>query len=1234
MGLTTTVTSAPSTVLTGGTDFTISFVTRTGSKFTPTVVPAFTGNSDQAQVARVQDPSPPLSGSWTLKNQGLSQTLKFDAADWQVQEALRQVGYTPLIRTSRYGLDIDGAEWRFAFFGNPGTQPLIEVASLDLDGCRDPTKIAVQSSEIQAASLTGAWYETIPVNFLRTSNTAPQVTVTTNGLTSNCPAFNCDYNILSTGVPSISSISYSGTTLTVVITTSNTYTASNFDVKFANSACTGVSWSASTLTATCVAPEFGTGIKPKIHISGANGKGYADASSATGVTIAGSIATATTSSGNQVNKNGGTMITLTGTNFPVSLAAAQNRLAITVAGSPATIISVSSTQIVCINTAATGNPSSATITVTLNSATLTSTLSFLSSAPTITAVNVGGSAVTWLNPVLQTNLTIAGTGFDSAANGATTTVSLQNDATHEIVVIYVKNNGNSATQISAIYLGAASGQYHLWATTSNGNSNQVAINVGTQITSVSPTSGSLAGGTILTINGNAFSTDTQQTLAYVGGEDDWVMCDVLTSSASQVTCRTRAASPTFNAGDAKPVTIASRIQEESQCAGTCSFTYDTAKTASVTALSPAGPYNPGDTLTFTGSGFGSSAPTLTIGAVTLTVSANSDTSITAQIPANAQTVASALVQVYVPNNGYAKFDPSINQQGSVQLSISSISPSSGSASGALLTVNGNGFSASTTITVGGLPCLIRSKTITQIVCRATSSGAVRASDLQFINVGGSSLGSGATGPSVTGATLSAGTLTVTGTGFNAPVLVNLVSSANPANVFPITVTGTATSQSGSASVPGGIYNVEVSSNGVIGVGTLTVAFTATLSNTQSSVAGGATLAITGTGIDTNIANIQVKVCGLAGTVTAATATTITAQTPMFLNAASRTTYPNIIQPQVLTGTWTADDMTKVQNAYDNAGGTAYGSANAAGCWIRFDIGAGTLADITELRYFPDTTIQTLNLVGSVVSGSNDGSTWTTIYTVDSNIASGWNWWNTPSGTTVRYRYYQWSGTTTTGKCAWAELAFVGYLISDKTGNPTPGVTCDTVISVNGNTQTVSSSVTYTDSNTPTITGISPTYGTSAGGTTLTITGTGLAGTSSVKIDGVTCAVQGSPTATQVVCLTGVAPAINFRRNSLASELTVATSNGMAVSNGIQYLYVDKWSDLNTWGGINPPSAGDSVLIPSGQNVLLDVSSPILNAIIIQGALIVDDADLTLDASYIIIRQGRLQIGTWDKPITH
>jgi len=64
------------------------------------------------------------------------------------------------------------------------------------------------------------------------------------------------------------------------------------------------------------------------------------------------------------------------------------------------------------------------------------------------------------------------------------------------------------------------------------------------------------------------------------------------------------------------------------------------------------------------------------------------------------------------------------------------------------------------------------------------------------------------------------------------------------------------------------------------------------------------------------------------------------------------------------------------------------------------------------------------------------------------------------------------------------------------------------------------------------------------------------------------------------------------------------SKFIVLISGIQahtdYWYVDVWSSNFTWGGEAPPGEGEFVVIPPGQLLLLDQSTPVLKMLLIQG----------------------------------
>ncbi|XP_028646735.2 PKHD1 like 1, tandem duplicate 1 [Erpetoichthys calabaricus] len=193
--------------------------------------------------------------------------------------------------------------------------------------------------------------------------------------------------------------------------------------------------------------------------------------------------------------------------------------------------------------------------------------------------------------------------------------------------------------------------------------------------------------------------------------------------------------------------------------------------------------------------------------------------------------------------------------------------------------------------------------------------------------------------------------------------------------------------------------------------------------------------------------------------------------------------------------------------------------------------------------------------------------------------------------------------------------------------------CDVSV-VNGNTSMTSrQAFTYKSSLTPVITSVSPRRGGTGGGTSLTITGSGFSSTLSdvqVTIAGTPCDVQ-LASSTQIICVTN--------NNSQSQQTYVKVNiggNGIAKLDNASFFYIDVWSSNFTWGGDSPPDAGSLAVISQGQTVLLDVSTPVLKMLLIQGGtLIFDEADIELKAENILIANGgTLQIGTEAAPFQH
>jgi len=64
-----------------------------------------------------------------------------------------------------------------------------------------------------------------------------------------------------------------------------------------------------------------------------------------------------------------------------------------------------------------------------------------------------------------------------------------------------------------------------------------------------------------------------------------------------------------------------------------------------------------------------------------------------------------------------------------------------------------------------------------------------------------------------------------------------------------------------------------------------------------------------------------------------------------------------------------------------------------------------------------------------------------------------------------------------------------------------------------------------------------------------------------------------------------------------------------------FLYVNLWSEEATWGYELEPIEGESVYIPAGLNLLVDIATtPILNLVLVEGSLIFpSETDTSADA---------------------
>ncbi|KAL5019598.1 hypothetical protein ScPMuIL_002490 [Solemya velum] len=208
------------------------------------------------------------------------------------------------------------------------------------------------------------------------------------------------------------------------------------------------------------------------------------------------------------------------------------------------------------------------------------------------------------------------------------------------------------------------------------------------------------------------------------------------------------------------------------------------------------------------------------------------------------------------------------------------------------------------------------------------------------------------------------------------------------------------------------------------------------------------------------------------------------------------------------------------------------------------------------------------------------------------------------------------------------------ITSPSTGTGTK--VCDVVVSAGGISEVLTDAYTYNIDKTAVVTGASPNKGGSAGGTELTIMGSGFGTRESevtVTIAGVECIVQ-SVKEDGITCLTASSSStgefdilIKIKENGLASH----------AGSPDRFRYVDLWSSLYSWGGTDLPVSGDMVVVPTTTTLVLDIDTPALKLLLIQGGSLIfdDNDDVELKADNILITDsGLLQAGTEAEPFKH
>jgi hypothetical protein len=369
-----------------------------------------------------------------------------------------------------------------------------------------------------------------------------------------------------------------------------------------------------------------------------------------------------------------------------------------------------------------------------------------------------------------TSVTVTGSGFTSAS-----AINFGSTASP----LYTVNSDTSITATAP----AGTGTVDVTVTTPNGTSPTSSVDTYTYlapvptVSGISPTSGPVTGGTVVTITGNGLAGET--TVSF--GANPGVIGSV--SNTSITVTAPAGASGTVDVTVTTPGGTSATVPTDH-------FTYGPA----VTGLSPQnGPSAGGTVVTITGNGFtGTTGVNFGANAGT-NVTVNSNTSVTATSPAG--TVGTVNVTVVTPAGTSPVVSADAFTYATSAPTVSSISPTTGPAAGGTsVTITGNGLSGATAVDFGAAaatgvsvngagtsitatsPAGTAGSTVSVTVTTpAGTSGAVASGQFTY--------GSTVTHISpATGLTTGGTSVTITGTGLSGATAVNFGSTAGSSMV--------------------------------------------------------------------------------------------------------------------------------------------------------------------------------------------------------------------------------------------------------------------------------------------------------------------------------------------------------------------------------------------------------------------------------------------------------------------
>lgn len=502
--------------------YTVSFyLLRTAAVSSESFNYGYTNYTGPITKATPQAHSPLITGNFTLTIGGIQNSIAYNAAASTVQGLIRKIsGYQNVLvdQVSLNGAGYDNT-WIISYVGVSGTVPGPSVSGSGLSGGATSPTIALTVRRQYSTAIT---FDAIDYRFLNTFNSKPNVIVSTNGVPAICTA-DCSYEFFDK--LKITSLSKSGSTLSMVLTPNPANLAidiSTLTVTVQGNPCAisaGSTLSGLTCTLTNNAdgtPLLVTGSATPVVYSSPIGIAGLD-SGVSAITVPLVVTSLTAVNG---GNNGGYYNIIVGSGFPLD----KSKVTLTICGTNATIVSSTNQQIkfyqpACPTTDAqtvtlqVGSLSDSSFTFTYNNGSV--------SAPTITSISPISQ-----NPAIKGRLQIVGTGFGTNKTAVQVFLSNSSGKAYQLNVLSVND-----TNVEAGLSGGLAGAFTVQVTRPDFNGDNIAapgvdqFQYLSSIISVSPSTGSYNGGTLLTITGTNFSPAYGDTLVYVGDTLNW-FCNI------------------------------------------------------------------------------------------------------------------------------------------------------------------------------------------------------------------------------------------------------------------------------------------------------------------------------------------------------------------------------------------------------------------------------------------------------------------------------------------------------------------------------------------------------------------------------------------------------------------------------------------------------------------------------------------------------------------------------------